>query len=205
MEHSKSQFNKLYFEHYAKYSLFYSYDKKFRQLKKSESPDWQSDALGIGLEVTRAIAKDVCLAYDIIIEYFGNGIDDSLYDYSKDINYVNCSEETAKQVSLDDIANIKNLKNVYLQKTEKLNKNYTKYSRNLLYIFTFRTMDESEIMQCFDVDLSNYKTNYNYCFVNCFDRLYICSFVDKSILTTINVPKRILKKIKFRSYRKSKI
>ncbi|MEX1375891.1 MAG: hypothetical protein AB1Z23_00320 [Eubacteriales bacterium] len=205
MEQLKSQFNKLYFEYYAKYSMVLSCDKKYNHLKKGESPDWQSERLDIGVEVTRAIAKDICLAYDIIVEYFGNGCDEAFYGYSSDINYINCREENEGQISIDDISNIENLKNIYIQKTEKLNKNYTQYSKNLLYMFTFRTMDESEVAKCFEADTSKYKLNYDLCLINCFDRLYVCSFIDKSIIQTIHVPQRILNKLKNKAYKKSKI
>jgi len=208
MEQLRSRFNKEYFEYYAKYSLIMVFNKKYYHLKKGESPDWQSTKLNIGVEVTRAIDKDICLAYDIINEYFDIGISNKELIEKIQEKKSKCKDpilESDIESSLlnHDNANIDNLKKSYLHKTMKLNRNYIHYDQNQLYMFTFRTMDENEVIKCFDIDLSKYKHNYDLCFVNCFDRLYICDFVKKEILHTLKVSNQLLQKIKDKAYIKT--
>ena len=95
-----------------------------------------------------------------------------------------------------DTANIDNLKKGYIHKTIKLNRNYVHYNENQLYMFTFKSMDEEEVKKCFEVDLSRYKYNFDVCFVNCFDRLYVCDFVKKQILYSISIDTKSLRSIK---------
>ena len=64
-------------------------------------------------------------------------------------------------------------------------------------------MWEEEVKQCFDIDLSHFKMNYDLCFVNCFDRLYVCDFLNKEIIDTINVDADHLLQIKKKALRKS--
>lgn len=203
----RSKINKEYFEYYAKYSLITSLDKKYTYLHKDESPDWQSDILNIGIEVTRAIDKDIYLAYNLIDEYFGNvfmsnhieeKIKERQQTYAELLDSANISA-----IDYDDISNIDNLRKRYIHKTTKLNKNYVHYNENLLYMFTFKSMDEEEVRQCFLMDLSQYKYNFDLCFINCFDRIYVCNFTKKEILDCINVDLKDLLKIKKKALRKS--
>ncbi len=205
----KSKINREYFEYYAKYSLIMSRSKKYVLLAKNESPDWQSDVLNIGVEVTRAIDKDIYLAYNIIGEYFGNvfvknHIDEKIKERQEEYAAIlGC--DNPQSICYDDISNIANLKKGYIHKTIKLNKNYVKYNKNQLYIFTFKSMDEYEVKECFDLDLSIYRINYDLCFVNCLDRLYVCDFVNKNIIDTIFVNAGILQKIKKKALKKSNL
>lgn len=202
----KSKINKEYFEYYAKYSLVSSHDKMYTYLSKAESPDWQSRRLNIGLEVTRAIDKDIYLAHHIIYEYFGNVFING-HIAQKIIERRNQYFDMygTETVEYDDLSNIENLKNSYIHKTRKLNTNYTKYSQNQLYMFTFKSMDTEEVRSCLDVDLSHFEINYDICFVNCFNRLYVCDFMQREIIHTINVDDECLQKIKKKALRKSHI
>ena len=205
----KSRINREYFEYYAKYSLVMSLSSKYKCLKKSESPDWQSLRLNMGVEVTRAIDKDIYLAYNIINEYFGNvfmhnHIDEKINEiretYAK---LLNISDK--ERIDYDDIQNIDNLKKRYLYKTIKLNKNYKKFAQNLLYMFTFKSMDKNEIYQCFDIDLTPYSINFDICFINCFDNLYICDFAKKEIISSIYVSESTLQAVKEKALKKSRL
>lgn len=203
----KNKINREYFEYYAKYSLMMSLNKKYTYLNKDESPDWQSDKLNIGVEVTRAIDTDIYLAYNIINEYFGNvfmsnHISEKIKEQQE--KYARLLDAAdARSISYNDISNIDNLRKGYIHKTEKLNNNYAHYNENQLYMFTFKTMDEKEVKKCFDIDLGKYKINFDICFVNCFDRLYVCDFVKKEILHCIYVDSNILQSIKKKALRKS--
>ena len=186
-----------------------SLSSKYKCLKKSESPDWQSLRLNIGVEVTRAIDKDIYLAYNIINEYFGNvfmhnHIDEKINEiretYAK---LLNISDK--ERIDYDDIQNIDNLKKRYLYKTIKLNKNYKKFAQNLLYMFTFKSMDKNEIYQCFDIDLTPYSINFDICFINCFDNLYICDFAKKEIISSIYVSESTLQAVKEKALKKSRL
>lgn len=203
----RGKVNKEYFEYYAKYSLITSLDKKYSHLNKDERPDWQSESLNIGVEVTRAIDKDIYLAYNMIDEYFGNvfisnhiteKIKERQQKYAEITNFANSS-----YIDYDDIPNIDNLRKRYIHKTMKLNRNYTHYNQNMLYMFTFKSMDEEEVRQCFHIDLGQYKYNYDKSFVNCFDRIYVCDFVKKEITKCIDVDIDDLLKIKKKALKKS--
>ncbi len=205
----KSKINREYFEYYAKYSLVMAVSPKYKCLRKGESPDWQSRRMNIGVEVTRAIDKDIYLAYNIINEYFGkvflhNHIDQKI-DEIKQTYAKLLKLDDKDKIKYDDILNIDNLQKRYIYKTDKLNKNYIKFEQNLLYMFTFKSMDESEVHQCFDVDLSKYSINYDICFINCFNKLYICDFTKKEILKSISVHERTLKVVKEKALRKSHV
>ena len=203
----RNRINKEYFEYYAKYSLITSVDKNYSYLNKGESPDWQSDILDIGVEVTRAIDENIYLAYNIISEYFGNvfisnhtaqKIQERKQQYAELHKYTDASS-----IDYNDISNIDNLRKRYIHKTIKLNKNYIHYNENLLYMFTFKTMDADEVKQCFKIDLGHYKHNFDLCFVNCFDRIYVCDFVKKEIQRCIYVDTEDLLTIKKKALRKS--
>ena len=202
----KSRINKEYFEYYAKYSMIRSLDNQYSYLIKDESPDWQSEDLDVGVEVTRAIDKDIYLAHNIINEYFGNVfMSNHTAEKVKERQqeYSDLKNTAESSVDYTDIFNIANLQKRYLHKTVKLNTNYAHYHQNLLYMFTFKSMDESEVRQCFDINLSKFKVNFDFCIVNCFDRLYICDFVKKEILNTVHVDADDLKTIKKKALRKS--
>ena len=205
----KDKINREYFEYYAKYSLAMSVDEKYRYLKKHESPDWQSSFLDVGVEVTRAIDTDIYLAYNIINEYFGNvffhsHVDKKIIKIKE--NYSNLIDLTDRDITrYNDSLNVDNLRKRYIYKTNKLNKNYIRYQNNQLYMFTFKSMDEAEVNQCFDVDLSQYPVNFNICYINCFDRLYVCDFIQKEIRKIIYVDKNILHLTKKRALKKSKL
>ena len=205
----KSKINREYFEYYAKYSLIMAVSPKYKCLRKGESPDWQSRRMNLGVEVTRAIDKDIYLAYNIINEYFGNvfmhnHIDQKIDEIKE--TYAKILHVTDKEkIKYTDILNIENLQKRYLYKTEKLNKNYTKFRQNILYMFTFKSMDENEIHQCLDIDLSRYPLNFDICFINCFNRLYICDFKQKEIIKSISVHETTLKSVKEKALMKSHV
>ena len=201
----KSRINKEYFEYYAKFSLITSVDKKYSYLCKDESPDWQSDKLSIGVEVTRALDKDIYLAYNMINEYFGNVfMSNHIAEKIKELQREYATLlDSYDSIDYNDIFNIGNLQKRYIHKTIKLNKNYAHYNLNHLYMFTFKSMDENEVKQCFEIDLSSYMVNFDLCFVNCFNRLYVCDFVMKEILYAIDIDSDTLKNIKKKALRKS--
>ena len=60
------KFNKSNFERYAKEELCCLCDKSFTKLEKSESPDFQSCELNVGIEVTRGLDRKICEKYSII-------------------------------------------------------------------------------------------------------------------------------------------
>ncbi|MBN2879421.1 MAG: hypothetical protein JXN65_07305 [Clostridia bacterium] len=206
---TNSKINREFFEYYAKYSLIMSYRRDYRKLKKGESPDWHSSSLDTGVEVTRAINKDIYLAYNIINEYFGNVfVKDNIAEQIIDRERERSESAKAAGISIidySDISNINNLKKRYIYKTEKLNKNYIHFSENHLYMFTFKSMSEDEVKQCFDIDLAKYKMNFDICFINCFDRLYICDFVNRAVLYSVNERPETLNLIKKKALKKSRL
>jgi hypothetical protein len=60
------RYNKKYTEHYARLALMSYYDPKYEALEVTESPDLQSEPLGVGIEVTQAISnmEGRCNHYD---------------------------------------------------------------------------------------------------------------------------------------------
>lgn len=67
---------KKYMEQYARLSLIYCYNKELSLLQDRENPDWQSEELGIGMEVTEALEQKDGRKRFVINQYFKKGLFD---------------------------------------------------------------------------------------------------------------------------------
>ncbi len=67
----------------------------------------------------------------------------------------------------------------------KLNSHYQLYSSNQLFIYAFKSLTKNDLYKCFQVDLTKFKLNFDTCYINCIDRMYICDFNKRIIKDTI--------------------
>ena len=67
---------KKYMEQYARLSLIYCYNKELSLLQDRENPDWQSEELGIGMEVTEALERKDGRKRFVINQYLKKGLFD---------------------------------------------------------------------------------------------------------------------------------
>jgi hypothetical protein len=85
-----------------------------------------------------------------------------------------------------------------INKTKKLNKNYTLYKQNYLYIFAhvmFNKNDIEYIIKHTKTEIETYKENFDTYFINCMNELIIISYLNYNI-KTIQIDVNLLHKIK---------
>lgn len=198
-----------YFEKYAKLNLECSYSHALSALEYGyhiESPDLQSDALRLGIEVTRAISNEEGLAHRFIERYFARNREESFengdtFPYIRFNADVTMSEDiafiTAVEGVLDFKVHLQNLQKAVATKTEKLNRIYKKFDSNGLFIFTFnRALGEEEILYSIHAAEESLMEMgqgapylYDTFFINCVDRLYV---VEGENIKSIPLKKELL-------------
>lgn len=200
-----SKYGKRYFEEYAKLSLAECYDRSLNRLIKSESPDFYSDELSIGLEVVEAITEEESEQMAVIDEYFGRGLDGSYIkeEAGKRFPYIKgkieCIDHTAIYAEHNGCYDFKIhlmlLERSIENKTEKLNSIYKVYNHNWLYVFTatplFTQNDIEEFLRNYRSDK---KLQYNKVFVNCYDKIFIIN--SYTTVESIDVDKDTLQHLK---------
>lgn len=199
----KSKFSKEYFERYALNSLINHYDSNLSILEKSESPDYKSDKLDLGIEVVKAInnGEQTSLSNEIL---------------DKDIPSKDKLKEFKKKFKKDKGQQVKLLKDEYgnecimfsdttglydfnliidlivkaiNKKTYMLNNGYDKFKNNWLYIYS-----QSACLNKYDIESLMKKLNlsspifFDKIFINCTDRIFIIHIdVNESYIQTINL------------------
>ena len=187
----RNPYDTRYFEKYAMLSLRYAYNPcwdSFACGAGVESPDLQSEALDIGVEVTRAITGQEGLAHRIVTDYFSRGLgEDAIEDqlrrrYPRFSGEVRILDEGAAVItSLDGLFQFKvhlsELAEAIAVKTDKLGRIYRVFGLNCLYIFTFTARMGPE-----DITLAlkhagemtrKAPLHYDRYFINCVDRLFV--------------------------------
>lgn len=215
----KSKYDKYYFEKYAILSLALCYDKQLLQMycdqNKYESPDFQSQALGIGLEVTEAITAKQGEERFIINQYFGKGtpgkqvIEKAEKRFGRKIK--------GKIYSVNDIAVYSEHKGLYdfsihrglikekiLVKTIKLNSNYKLFNNNWLYIYAntslLITSDIVNMLLELQLLLKNYVIKFDKIFINNLNEIFVITKLND--ISSISVDKDTLIKIKRLAFEK---
>lgn len=176
---SKARFDTRNFEKYAMSVLqeFYRKDWScFRYGPGVESPDLQCEKLGVGVEVTRAIARENGIPAEIIFEYFGDWCQAKQENWHsirlwKDYALLSPGDSVYEfKVHLDT------LQNSIRTKTEKLNRIYRIFEQNHLYIFTFNPMMDREELKVLWQSVRNapgQEVGYDLFFLDCVDRLLV--------------------------------
>lgn len=174
---SKASFDTRDFEKYAMSVLREFYCKEwscFRYGPGVESPDLQCEALGVGIEVTRAISRENGIPAEIIFEYFGD------WNQAKQENWhsIRLWRDYALLSPGDSAYEFKvhldTLQNSIRTKTEKLNRIYRIFEQNHLYIFTFNpVMDRKELRVLWQTlrETQGEEIGYDIFFFDCVDRL----------------------------------
>ena len=181
-------FNKTYYENYAKSTLQHIINCSNNSFINSDKPDLQSEKLNIGIEVTRAVAKEYGRIQSITNKYFGK-------DYSgqylrgkinKIIGYdlihtvggmaywmYNFTEKETEDLILKAI----NLK------SQKLNSGYRVFGKNYLYIFINNSMIEEDTLMHIISEYRNmsFRIKFDKIIINAIDKAYIVSDSVKSI------------------------
>ncbi len=179
------RYNKKYTEHYARLALMSYYDPKYEALEVTESPDLQSEPLGVGIEVTQAISnmEGRCNHYDAENNGPMNGKDESKYVYGDELyRDVDEGEEKGESFLSYESARSFFLKEQIVReriydKLVKLNKNYTLFPENALYLFTdskhFAANDMSNIIVYARQMQPGFAVGYDRYFIDCITRLYV--------------------------------
>lgn len=187
------KFNKSNFEWYAKEELCCLYDKLFTKLEKSESPDFQSHELNVGVEVTRGLDKSICEKYSIIDGNLKSV--ESLKMLKEKYKNSKFKEDFDKNLGIlsggipffryeQDISSIiDNLKDCIQKKTYMLNTNYVHFENNYLFIFgengTLKLKDMEQIFEYYKANNENLK--FDIIFIDVFERLFVLNFKDDKI------------------------
>ena len=197
-----------YFEKYAKLSLACCYDPSWDLLtcgEGVESPDLQSDALDVGVEVTRAISSEEGAAQKVLQEYFQS---ETAQDWKWSRAYPDLRGETELLEAVVAVSafngkysfkiHLQNLNRAIETKTKKLNKNYKHFKTNGLYIFTFTTDWSREKVQRAVRAASStaeYDIQYDILFINCIDKIYAVDMQREEVIR-IDVPEDTLTRLR---------
>lgn len=205
-------YDKVFYEKYAILSLVSCYESSLIALlndkSKSESPDYQSTDMNIGIEVVEAITTRHGTYRSIVNQYFGKGlqgediIEAAEKRYPKIIGRIsvwNGHAVYSEHEGLSDFRDIIELIRQRIhQKTKKLNNGYKIFARNWLYIFTHEYLEPYDVDEVFKGIQRNHPLKFDKIFINCMDRLYVISDFDK--IEVIEVEHEALRQIKKASF-----
>ena len=174
-----------YMERYALLIMIACYDQKLSPLLdgKNENPDWQSESLGIGLEITEALAADDGRIRSVINQYFGRGlsgnyiknqIETRFPEYAEMVNVV---EDTACFSQSGDMGpKIERVIQAIAEKTDKLNDHYQQLAQNWLFVFApdlFSDYDLPEVSGEWARRTTQYSKQFDKVFLLAIDRLFV--------------------------------
>jgi len=177
MLNMNKKYRKEYFEIYANLTLkryWEGYKDGFINLDK---PDLQNKKFSIGIEVVRALDE----LDGELLAIFNNKsmlIEEKIEYFEKKNIKFDIDENDILKVSsgwYDTNKNDLKIKKTFLNKLEKLDKDYMIFSTNALYIFTgTKLIGDIEILvnDLHTISLK-YKNIFNIVFLNCIDVLYI--------------------------------
>ena len=183
------KFGKDYFEEYALLSLEKCYDTAFSHtnFKKDESPDWQSEELETGIEVSRALSKEEGERQFIVNEYFGRGLGGELIRkavqkrFSKHGDLIKVIDNTAYVTNEVNSFSEKYgaIEDRIIEKTKKLNDNYRLFKNNYLYVFAntglLAEWDIEFIFNRIKDKLDSYSKQFDKVFIYSYDKIWVYS------------------------------
>ena len=172
-------FEKLFNELYAVVMLKYFWKPYVADFIKEESPDWVSHTLGLGMEVSQALLQQDGEAQKFIELYLGKRREEipqsAMERYEEQDGYARRAQYR------------------FAKKLEKLNRNYTAYLYNGLYLFlhTDRPQPEeiAELAESMRLGQQQQQRQFRYVFLDCITRLYIADFEHNSCcVDSIEIP-----------------
>ena len=178
------KYGKKYFERYALLSLIKCFDYNLEGLLDDdfEAPDWQSEELDLGIEVTQAISETDGELRSIINRYFNNGLGGSLIRkviQKKHHKYVGNFEEIDNRsicvIPYQTAIEKNKILESIIGKTFKLNKNYKVFKNNWLYVFADIALYEEDILDIIEMIKSNNvnKIQFDKIFINITDKIFV--------------------------------
>lgn len=188
-------YEKLLNEIYAVLSLKYLWTEYQPSFKKSESPDWINETMDLGLEVSQALFPNDGKESSFIEKYLGCLKDelpeDAILFYGDRLHFYN--QRFWAILPEKGIRQDYQLKAKYRfdKKLEKLNGKYQKCKYNGLYLYLHPDreddIDPLPIFQYMKKKQATQKEQFDFVFLNCEDKIYICNYsVNK--LETILLP-----------------
>lgn len=172
-----------YMERYALLSLVCCYDKDLSSLIKSEKPDWQSRELDIGMEVTEALSFDDGRKRFVLSKYFCKGLDGNYVkdqigqNYPEYYSNIDVSGNVACYSEIYDMNDkIRQVIESINQKTKKLNRHYTIFKNNWLYVFApnlFCDIDIPAICEGYQESVSKNKNIFDKLFIYARDSIFV--------------------------------
>lgn len=212
-----------FFEEYALLNLISCYDERLVVMlpvaQKWESPDFQSEVLDLGIEVTRAINPVQGECGYLIREYLGQGLSEDIINCKIKERLLTLQAIKGEELTFDHIASHCNIPVVaddydidqclsqiarsIHEKTHKLNRNYRIFSANWLYIFTeYAPLDRSDIETVVSQVTKHKMYNYDNIFVDCFEDIFL---IDKGgLVHLLSVDAETLRLWKLRMQDKEK-
>lgn len=182
-------------EFYENYSIISLIDKYKHNLKyiylyslETESPDWQSCEMDIGIEVTQAIEEMEGYELSVIRQVFGKGFTPQVA--KQKIDKLSNGKMTNKVSEFNgltiysyhdglfntDILRVKILDSIQ-RKIIKLNKNFKIFKKNWLYIFAGTSIinieDILKIKEGYFEIKKLYDVNFDKIFINALDSIYL--------------------------------
>lgn len=200
------KFGKEYFEEYALLSLEKCYDTAFSHtnFKKDESPDWQSEELETGIEVSRALSKEEGERQFIVNEYFGRGLGGELIRkavqkrFSKHGDLIKVIDNTAYVTNEVNSFSEKYgaIEDRIIEKTKKLNDNYRLFKNNYLYVFAntglLAEWDIEFIFNRIKDKLDSYSKQFDKVFIYSYDKIWVYSNAEIQLYV---IPKETVTKL----------
>lgn len=206
------KYNKKYFEPYALLTLIKCFGYNIEDIldQDVECPDWQSDKLDLGIEVTEA-KNPMDGQLDFIIDkYFNKGLSGRkiqnavkkeypkyghLFRYKRNISY--CTVPISYSDEINKIAK------AITEKTEKLNKNYKVFKNNWLYIFAGIELYCEDIPKILSLTKTDEKgIQYDKIFINVIDKILVIN--RDGFIEEVEVDNKTLKELKAEALKNKK-
>lgn len=189
-------FEKLFNELYAVVMLKYFWKPYVADFIKEESPDWVSHTLGLGMEVSQALLQQDGEAQKFIELYLGKRREEipqsAMERYGEALYFYN-ERLWALRLPEEQDGYVRRAQYRFAKKLEKLNRNYTAYLYNGLYLFlhTDRPQPEeiAELAESMRLGQQQQQRQFRYVFLDCITRLYIADFEHNSCcVDSIEIP-----------------
>ena len=212
-EYENEKYSKDYFECYARITLETCFDSKLKALSHLDSPDFQSEELGIGLEVVEAISKKEGEQRRYVNEYFGKNhtpqyIKEQMESRNKKMKgsieiFENMAIFDPYKGLYDTKIHHELIKAKIEDKSKKLNtiyydhlKNHHKFKDHWLYVFAHtQLLEKHDIIEIVNSVELHENFNFNKIFIDCIGTLYIINdFRDIEILEVKGEDMKSIKK-----------
>ena len=179
---TKTKYDTLFFERYARISLIDLVDKKFAGLQNSDRPDLQDNDTSVGIEVTRAIRENKEVAHALINKIAGRPVLDISEEEWIDVaNYgygYGMARDLVGELEYNFWAAALPLRRNIENKVQKVaNGFYGNYHEFGLYIFSKENLSNDDLREGvrFTMDLQqNNDRKYDTMYIFQIQEMFIC-------------------------------